>query len=219
LSLARRPARLVDLGRRDYAETLALQRELVAERQAGGGADVLLLVEHPEVITVGRRAGSRDNVLDDRLPVVEVERGGDATYHGPGQLVGYPILALDAGERDLHRYLRALEEGLIAACAEVGVAAGRNPGWTGVWVAFDDGPRKVASIGIAVRRWVTLHGFALNVATDLARFAALRPCGLDPQVMTSLSAELGRPVALDELKPIVARTVGAALGRDFRVAP
>lgn len=214
MSGARRPARLVDLGRRGYEEALALQRQLVAERQAGGGADALLLVEHPEVITIGRRQGSRANVLTDELPVVEVERGGDATYHGPGQLVGYPIIALDGEERDLHRFLRALEEGLIAACGELGIAAGRNPGWTGVWI----GPRKVASIGIAVRRWVTLHGFALNVSTDLARFASLKPCGLDAGVMTSLAHELGRAVALDEVKPVVARTIGVALGRDFQPA-
>jgi lipoyl(octanoyl) transferase len=151
-------------------------------------------------------------VLTDELPVVEVERGGDATYHGPGQLVGYPIVALSGEERDLHRFLRAIEQGLIDACAALGLVAGRKAGWTGVWI----GERKLASIGIAVRRWVTLHGFALNVCTDLARFGALRPCGLDAQVMTSLTVELGRAVSVEELKPLVARTVGAALGRDFR---
>jgi lipoyl(octanoyl) transferase len=204
--------RLIDLGVSDYEPALALQRQLVAERQAGEGEDALLLVEHPEVITLGRRASARANVLSDELPVVEVERGGDATYHGPGQLVGYPIVALAGEERDLHRFLRAIEHGLIDACAALGLAAGRKAGWTGVWI----GERKLASIGIAVRRWVTLHGFALNACTDLARFGALRPCGLDAQVMTSLTVELGREVSVAELKPLVARTVGAALGRDFR---
>lgn len=145
------------------------------------------------------------------IPVFEIERGGDATYHGPGQLVGYPILQLDGDERDLHAYLRNLESALIDVCADVGLEARRNPGWTGVWI----GERKVASIGIAVRRWVTLHGFALNVATDLSRFAAINPCGLDAAVMTSLAAASGRPLALDDVKPLVIARLGAALGRDF----
>jgi lipoate-protein ligase B len=146
---------------------------------------------------------------------VEVERGGDATYHGPGQLVGYPILALAPGERDLHALLRNLEQALVDTCAAVGAeGAGRKPGWTGVWI----GERKVASIGIAVRRWVTFHGFALNVATDLARFRAIHPCGLDAAVMTSLTEALSRPVTLDEVKPLVARHLARALRRDFATA-
>jgi lipoyl(octanoyl) transferase len=210
---ARRASALLDLGRTDYEATWALQLRMVAERQAGAGRDTLVLVEHPDVITLGRRASARAHVLaPDAMPVVEVERGGDATYHGPGQLVGYPILRLDEEERDLHAFLRGLEQGLIDACGALGLAgAGRRAGWTGVW---REG-RKLASIGIAVRRWVTLHGFALNVATDLARFQAIRPCGLDAAVMTSLSVELGRPVALDEVKPLVAHHVGRALGRRF----
>ncbi len=203
--------KLLDLGRLDYEEAWALQKRLVAERQAGGGADTLVLVEHPDVITLGRRKSARDNVLSDEIPVVEVERGGDVTYHGPGQLVGYPILALDGEERDLHRFLRALEQGLIDACAALGLDAGRKAGWTGVWL----GERKVASIGIAVRRWVTYHGFALNVATDLARFRAINPCGLDAAVMTSLAEALGRPVTVAEMKAPVAEAIGRALGRRF----
>ena len=144
------------------------------------------------------------------VPVFEIERGGDVTYHGPGQLVGYPILKLE--ERDLHKYLRDLEEGLIGVCADCGVAGGRNPGWTGVWI----GDRKVASIGIAVRRWVTLHGFALNVSTELGRFAAINPCGLHAAVMTSLTEAAGRPISVDDVKPITAARLGEALGRDFR---
>jgi lipoyl(octanoyl) transferase len=138
------------------------------------------------------------------------------TYHGPGQLVGYPILKLDGEERDLHAYLRHLEEGLISACAELGLTTGRNPGWTGVWIGEGAGARKLASIGIAVRRWVTMHGFALNVATELSRFATINPCGLDAAVMTSLARELGRPITLAEVKPLVARHLGRALGRDFQ---
>jgi lipoate-protein ligase B len=184
----------------------------VAKRQANEIADTLVIVEHPDVITLGRRQQAQRNVLaPGDIPIFEIERGGDVTYHGPGQLVGYPILALDGDERDLHAYLRNLETGLIDTCAALGLAARRNPGWTGAWI----GAKKVASIGIAVRRWVTLHGFALNVATDLSRFAAINPCGLDAAVMTSLQAELGRPVTLDEIKPMLVRSMGSALNRQF----
>jgi lipoyl(octanoyl) transferase len=209
-----KPGRWLDLGLRDYGATLALMRRLVELRQADAAPDTLLLVEHPPVITLGRRATARAHVRALDVPVVEVERGGDATWHGPGQLVGYPIVRLDEGERDLHAFLRALEEAMIRTCADVGLAAERRPGWTGAWI----GDRKVASIGIAVRRWVTLHGFALNVSTDLRQFAAVEPCGLDAAVMTSLSEAAGRPVELAALKPRVAAHVGAALGRAFVAA-
>jgi lipoate-protein ligase B len=214
MSLSPEPksAWMVDLGEREYGEVWSLQLELLERRQRGEIQDLLLLVEHPDVITVGRRAAARQNILQASMPVFEIERGGDVTYHGPGQLVGYPLLRLDEGERDLHAYLRALEAGLIRACADVGLSAGRRPGLTGVWL----GDRKVASIGIAVRRWVTLHGFALNVATDLERFAAMKPCGLDASVMTSLSAASGRPITVESMKPIVAARMGDALGRSFR---
>jgi lipoate-protein ligase B len=192
----------------------------VAERQADARADTLILVEHPDVITLGRRLQAQKNVLaPGDIPIFEIERGGDVTYHGPGQLVGYPLLKLDGGERDLHAYLRNLEQGLIDACAELGLTTGRNPGWTGVWIGEGASARKLASIGIAVRRWVTMHGFALNVATELSRFAAINPCGLDAAVMTSLVRELGRPITLAEVKPIVTRHLGRALGRDFQPPP
>jgi lipoyl(octanoyl) transferase len=210
-----KPGRVVDLGTRDYEATLELQRRLVARRQAGEIGDVLLLVEHPDVITVGRRAGAEAHVHDPDVKVVEIERGGDVTYHGPGQLVGYPILSLSEEERDLHRYLRALEEALLGLLTELELPGRRNPGWTGAWI----GARKVASIGIAVRRWVTLHGFALNVCTALERFSAIDPCGLPAAVMTSVSAELGRAVTVDELKPATVRHLGRALARDFTGAP
>jgi lipoate-protein ligase B len=207
-----KPARVIDLQRREYGEVWKLQQELVAQRQRDEIADTLVLVEHAEVITLGRRQSSQANVVaPGEIPIFEIERGGDVTYHGPGQLVGYPILKLDGDERDLHLYLRNLEEALIGVCADVGLEGRRNPGWTGVWI----GERKVASLGIAVRRWVTMHGFALNVATDLSRFAAINPCGLDATVMTSLSRELGREVTLDEVVPFAIARLSSVFGRAF----
>ena len=184
----------------------------MAERQRGERPDALVLVEHPHVITLGRSQKSWANVLAaGDVPVVEIERGGDVTYHGPGQLVAYPIVKLAEAERDLHRFLRNLEEAIIRTAAEVGVEAGRRPGATGVWA----GERKLASIGIACRRWVTFHGLALNVSTDLAYFQRIAPCGFDAGVMTSLQALLGRPVAVDEIKPRLAAHLAAALGREI----
>jgi lipoate-protein ligase B len=207
-----KPARVIDLQRREYGEVWKLQQELVAQRQRDEIADTLVLVEHPEVITLGRRQSSQANVVaPGDIPIFEIERGGDVTYHGPGQLVGYPILKLDGDERDLHVYLRNLEEALIGVCADLGLEGRRNPGWTGVWI----GARKLASLGIAVRRWVTMHGFALNVATDLSRFAAINPCGLDAAIMTSLARELGRDVTLDEVKPLAIARLSSIFGRAF----
>ncbi|MEO6057842.1 MAG: lipoyl(octanoyl) transferase LipB [Gemmatimonadales bacterium] len=187
---------LVDLGRRPYAEVLELQRALCRERMAGERRqDLLLLVEHDPVITLGR--GTRSSSLPlapaelERrgVEVLEVERGGDVTYHGPGQLVGYPILHLGEHREDLHWYLRQLEAALVTALGAVGVAAGRNPGLTGVWT----GGRKIASLGIHVKQWVTFHGFALNVTTDLRGFDLIVPCGIAGVRMTSVAVELGRP--------------------------
>jgi lipoate-protein ligase B len=145
------------------------------------------------------------------MPMFEIERGGDVTYHGPGQLVGYPIFLLRQTERDLHVYLRNLEEALIQTVEECGLPAGRRESWTGVWNRGAD--RKLASIGVAVKRWVTLHGFALNVATDLTRFAAINPCGLEATVMASLTSLLGRAITPAEVKPIIARRMGSVFGR------
>ena len=193
-----------------------MQRDLVAARQAQEIPDTLLLCEHPDVITLGRGSHQENLLNPTGMPVFEIERGGDVTYHGPGQLVGYPILKLGPDEQDLHLYLRNLEEALIRAVAEVGLPAGRNPGWTGIWTT-DTPPRKLGSIGVAVKRgWVTLHGFALNVSTDLGKFAAINPCGLEATVMTSVSASLGRPVAVGQLAGGVARHLGELTGRDFR---
>ncbi|HSS40037.1 MAG TPA: lipoyl(octanoyl) transferase LipB, partial [Polyangia bacterium] len=163
------PAQVLDLGTREYGEVWALQRELVAKRQRDEIPDTLVLVEHPDVITAGRSAHRENLLATDGIPLFEIERGGDVTYHGPGQLVGYPIFLLRQDERDLHRYLRNLEEALIRAVARFGLSGDRKAGWTGVWTV--GGARKLASIGVAVKRWVTMHGFALNVSTDLSRFA------------------------------------------------
>jgi lipoate-protein ligase B len=176
------------LGTTRYPDAHALQRELVEARLAGETDDVLLLTEHEPVITLGRGTDKSGFAQLD-LPVVEVERGGDATYHGPGQLVAYPILLLPEGRRDLHRYLRDLEQVVIGVLDEVEVQGSRRDGLTGVWV----GERKICSIGVAVRRWVTWHGFALNLATDLEAFRAFRPCGLDPEVMTRLADHVEQP--------------------------
>ncbi len=190
-------ARLVvqDLGRREYAEVLELQRSLCRQRIAGEvEEDILLLVEHDPVVTLGRgaRTGSLPlsvSELERRgIEVFEVERGGDVTFHGPGQLVGYPIIDLKRHKQDLHWYLRRLEQGLVSGLATLGIEAGVNPGLTGVWT----GGRKLASIGIHVKQWVTFHGFALNVYTDLSYFDLIVPCGIKDVVMTSVGRELAR---------------------------
>ncbi len=191
------------LGARPYAEALALQDEAVKDRLAGRSCDRLLLVEHPAVVTLGRstdRANLKigeDALRAAGIEVFEVGRGGDVTYHAPGQLVGYPILDLDAlGRRDVHAHLRRLEAGLIEVLEAVGVPAKTIPGWTGVFIdrersARPDGcERKIASIGVGLRRWVTFHGFALNVTIDLEGFAAIVPCGLRDVEMTSVEVEL-----------------------------
>jgi len=189
------PLRVEDLGLRPYGEVLDLQRELRRRRIAGEtGEDVLLLVEHPPVITLGR--GTRPSSLPISpaelarrgVEVFEVERGGDVTFHGPGQLVGYPIIDLRRHREDLHWYLRRLEDVLIQTLGRLGIEGDRNPGLTGVWTAG----RKIASIGIHVKQWVTLHGFALNVTTDLDPFDLIVPCGIRQVVMTSVASELLR---------------------------
>ena len=207
-------AHLVDLGLREFAEVWAYQRELLTARQKDEIPDTLLFVEHPHVITAGRSAHKENLLATDGVPIFEIERGGDVTYHGPGQLVGYPIFLLRDEERDLHVYLRNLEESIIRASARFGLAGERKSGWTGVWTA--GGARKLASIGVAVKRWVTMHGFALNVSTDLARFGAINPCGLDAAVMGSMSGELARPIALAAVKDAVRDTFAEVFGRTFR---
>jgi lipoate-protein ligase B len=189
-----------------YGDAWALQRSVLAARQADQVPDVVLSVEHPPVITVGR-AGRTSNVLASTellgahgIEVHHVERGGDVTYHGPGQLVGYPILNLRALDEDVVRYVRLLEATLIAALATYGIAAERMHGFPGVWV----GGAKIAAIGVAVKRRVTMHGFALNVDPALLHFELINPCGLNKPV-TSMARVLGRAVTLDEVRPQVVR--------------
>lgn len=166
----------------------------MAARQSDAIPDTLVLVEHPEVITLGRSAKPSNVLAAGDIPVIAIERGGDVTLHGPGQLVAYPIFLLREGERDLHRYLRGLEEAVLRTVADFGLAAARVPGRTGVWTGPGNESRKLASIGVAVRKWVTMHGLALNVNIDLARFTAINPCGFPAAVMTSMAQELGRPL-------------------------
>jgi len=216
-----RPLVVADLGRRPYGEVLDLQRRLCRARQDGAiGDDLLLLVEHPPVVTLGR--GTKDSSLPlapDTLrqrgvEVFEVERGGDVTFHGPGQLVGYPILDLTHHRQDLHWYLRAVEQALIEALASLDIEGGRREGLTGVWTRG----RKIASIGIHVKRWVTFHGFALNVSTDLDWFDLIVPCGIEGVTMTSVRRELPADPPAD-LDRDVRSAVVTAFGRVFDRAP
>ena len=219
--MTRRPLGVIDLGTRRYGEVLELQRDLCRRRVSGELADdLLLLVEHDPVVTLGR--GTREASLPlpaDALrrrgvEVFEVERGGDVTFHGPGQLVGYPILDLTGHRQDLHWYLRTLEQVLITALGRLGSAAERNPGLTGVWT---DG-RKIASIGVHVKQWVTLHGFALNVTTDLDYFDLIVPCGIPGVRMTSVARELGE-IAPAGLAHAARAAVVDAFGQTFDRAP
>jgi lipoyl(octanoyl) transferase len=214
------PLSVHDLGRRPYAEVLELQRELRRQRLSGELVeDVLLLVEHDPVVTLGRTTRptslplSAEELERRGVEVVEVERGGDVTFHGPGQLVGYPILDLTRHRQDLHWYLRQLESVLILALDRLGVRAERNPGLTGVWTRG----RKIASIGVHVRQWVTLHGFALNVTTQLDQFDLIVPCGIRDVVMTSVARELGRMD--DGLAAEARQAVVASFARTFDLDP
>jgi lipoyl(octanoyl) transferase len=204
------------LGVVDYPAALELQRELVEQRKQGLIPDQLLLLEHPHVITLGaRNHNARSNVLEtpealarQGVALFETGRGGDVTYHGPGQLVGYPILELPKARRDVHRYVRDLEEVLIGAVAEFGIGAVRIPGLTGIWV----GDGKLAAIGVRISRWVTSHGFALNVSTDLSRFELIVPCGIRDKGVTSMERLLGRPVPMAEVADAVAERFAGVFG-------
>ena len=216
---------IIDLGLTGYAEACEWQRRLVAARKAGAVPDVLLLCEHPHVITLGRN-GKREHLLgsDHLLRQMNVEfhatdRGGDITYHGPGQLVGYPILDLGAIRRDVAWYVRGLEEAMIGATAEFGIAARRVPGLTGVWVESSGGaPEKLGAIGVHLSRWVTSHGFAYNVATDLRYFDLIVPCGIRDKKATSLERLLGRAVSREEAAEKIARRFGEVFGLEIRSA-
>jgi lipoyl(octanoyl) transferase len=189
-----------NLGTMPYAAALDYQRDVARRRITGEiPEDVLLLVEHPPVVTLGRSAKEQHLLVSPELlrargvELFEVERGGDITFHGPGQLVGYPIIDLKRHKRDLHWYLRQVEVSLILALGDLGIPAGRVPAYTGVWTA--DGKRKITSIGVHARDWVTWHGFALNVTTDLSYFDLMVPCGIQAVTMTSVARELGADVS------------------------
>ena len=192
-----RDAWLLDLGRMEYGRTWAIQKALVPRRAEDRIPDGLILVEHDPVVTLGRR-GTDADILDPGLPVFRVERGGEATYHGPGQLVGYPILKLP-DRLEVKRLVRDLEEVLIRTCADFGIAAGHEGPERGVWVQ----DRKIASLGLAVQRNVTSHGFAHNVNTDLSAFLKIKPCGHAGTIMTSMARLLGREVELEDVKASV----------------
>jgi lipoyl(octanoyl) transferase len=178
-----------------YSKALSLQNQLAAEVLGGASPDILLLLEHPSVYTIGR-GGDENNVLDPAVEVVRINRGGDVTFHGPGQLVGYPLVNLARRGRDLHRYVRFLEEVLIQVAAEFRVLAYRFSGQPGVWSEAG----KLASIGIGMRRWTTMHGFAMNVDVDLRWFERINPCGMVGCPVTSLAVASGRAVTIDEVK-------------------
>ena len=204
------PIEVGQLGAIDYLTAWDLQRGL-ADARVAGGPDTLLLLEHPSVYTAGKRTESHERP-DDGTPVVDSDRGGKITWHGPGQLVGYPIIGL-AEPLDVVKYVRRLEDALIAVCADFGLDTGRVDGRSGVWLAASAGrpERKIAAIGIRVARGVTLHGFALNCDCDLGAFSAIVPCGITDAGVTSLAAELHRPVTVDDVRDRVAGAVCAAL--------
>jgi len=212
----------IDLGLIGYAEAYALQKRIVSARKAEAIEDVFLLCEHPHVITQGRN-GKREhllvseNVLRQKgLEYYETSRGGDITYHGPGQIVGYPILNLSAIRRDVVWYVRTLEEAMIRATAEFGIAAERVAGKTGIWVRAGNTEEKLAAIGVHISRWVTSHGFAYNVSTDLRNFDLIVPCGIADRKATSLEKLLGRQVEQKEVAPRIAKHLGELLGLEMR---
>jgi len=199
------------LGSVEYLAAWQLQREL-ADARLAGGLDTLLLLEHPAVFTAGRRTEPHERPVSSDVPVVDTDRGGKITWHGPGQLVGYPIVGL-VQPLDVVKFVRRLEDALIAVCGHFGLATGRVEGRSGVWVPADDrGPaRKVAAIGIRVARATTLHGFAVNCDNDLSAYSSIVPCGISDAGVTSLTAELGRRIAVDDVAAVVAQAVPDAL--------
>ncbi len=214
-----KPLDVILAGRTEYRAALAWQRALAHDRIEGRLThDVLLLVEHDPVVTLGRTTQPAHILQSEGIDVVEVERGGDVTFHGPGQLVGYPILDLQGFRQDLHWYLRTLEQALIDALERLSIPAERNPGLTGVWTRGRK--RKIASIGIHVKQWVTWHGFALNVTTDLAAFDRIVPCGIPGVVMTSVARERGDddPALWDEAVHAVLAGFESAFGVVTRLA-
>jgi lipoyl(octanoyl) transferase len=215
---------IVDLGLMGYAEAWALQKRVAAARKAGAIEDVLLLCEHPHVITQGR-SGKRENLLASEQVLKQkgvefhaTDRGGDITYHGPGQIVGYPILNLGVIRRDVVWYVRMLEEAMIRATAHFGITAERVAGKTGIWVGDSGAEEKLAAIGVHISRWVTSHGFAYNVSTDLRYFDLIVPCGIADRKPTSLEKLLGRRVETKNVAPRIAEHFGEVFGLEMKEA-
>lgn len=203
----------------DYQEAWNLQKEVFELRYKNGISDVLFLLEHPHTYTLGKVAdknnliGSDKYLKENKISVYDIDRGGDITYHGPGQIVGYPIINLNDWERDTHKYLRALEEIIIRVCKEYGLNAKRNSKHTGVWI--ENG--KIAAIGIKVSRWITMHGFAFNVNTDLSLYQGIVPCGISDKEVTSLQKELGQKVNLNQTKELIVKNFLEVLGYNTNV--
>ena len=209
-------ARVIHLGETPYAEALALQREIAAAVKEGTAPDTVILLEHPPVVTVGRRTdeGEIHVPTDAGVQVVETDRGGKSTFHGPGQLVCYPILDLNRHGRDVRKYCRDLEEALIGTLAAFGLEGERIEGLTGVWLTRP--PRKIASIGVHISRWVTTHGYALNVDLDPAPFTEwITACGLEDAAFTTVARELGRPLTVDEVRPAAATALADVFGLEL----
>jgi lipoyl(octanoyl) transferase len=207
---------LVELGLTPYLEAWELQRTLAAEVQAGDRPDTVVFVEHPPVVTLGRRSddGELHVPADAEVEIVETDRGGKSTFHGPGQLVCYPILDLNRHGRDVRRYCRDLEEALIRTLASFELEATRIDGLTGVWL--ERPPRKIASIGVHISRWVTTHGYALNVDLDPAPFTEwITACGLEDAAFTTMARELGRPMTVDEVRPGAAAAIAEVFGLEL----
>src|SRR5579863_2593175 len=219
------PLLITDLGLISWSDAYSLQQRIVAARKAGAIDDVLLFCEHPHVLTLGRNASQKnllasENVLRQKnVELRETNRGGDITYHGPGQLVGYPILNLDRIRRDVHWYVRTLEEAMIRASADFRVTAYRIPGKTGIWVQppAPIAEEKLAAIGVHLSRWITSHGFAYNVTTDLRYFDLIIPCGIPDRKATSLEKLLHRTVTLDEVQPCLTPLLAELLSLPPRV--
>ncbi len=194
-----------DLGTIDYKDAWDLQKKFFNSRYQKEIDDTLLLLEHPHTYTLGKTADRKNLIAEDKfldqnkISVYDIDRGGDITYHGPGQIVGYPIIDLTEWQEDTHKYLRALEEIIIRTCTDYGIIATRNPEHTGVWIE----DRKVAAIGIKVSRWITMHGFAFNVNTDLSLFDGIIPCGIKEKKVTSLQNELGITIDINKVKSII----------------
>ncbi len=205
-----------DLNLIDYNEAWQLQKNTSAKRYKKEITDFFYLLEHPHTYTLGKVAdkknlvGNEEYLKENHISVYDIDRGGDITYHGPGQIVGYPIIDLTEWKQDTHKYLRALEEVIIMTCSYYGLKCGREPKYTGVWIE----DRKIAAIGIKVSRWITMHGFAFNVNTDLSLFSGIIPCGISDKDVTSLKRELGKEIDISEVKTLLVKNFKEVFGYD-----